>query len=80
MDLSQCSTTSGICHTGCSNGYTGGLCEKGTFKLKHFVVRKKWETLKLKSCGQRNYNHNSLVCFCIRLFIMIKPQKCCATL
>lgn len=52
MDLSQCSTVSGICHTGCSDGYTGSLCKEGAFILKRFVFKRNSET---KSMGRCNH-------------------------
>lgn len=42
---------------------------------------KSWKRIKVKDLGTiYNYNHDILLCFCKRLFIMIKPQKCCVTL
>lgn len=53
MDLSQCSTVSGICHTGCSDGYMGSLCKKGAFILKRFLFKRNSETKSMVA----NFNH-----------------------
>lgn len=76
MDLSQCSTVSGICHTGCSDGYMGSLCKKGAFILKRFVFKRNSET---KSMGRwwLTLIMFTLLRFCTRLMEMFKPQTCC---
>lgn len=62
-DGAPCNTTTGACDTGCEDGYTGEMCDKGYFLvyLTSINIRYHFFVLQLSMSIQFSYCHELVV-------------------